>query len=131
MLLQPREFRDALADPLAGETFTAAGGHPMVVVEVRDAAGAADLSGLDTTALGCVVVLLAPDPAVLAGDLEFADLLLTDDATAGRPWVAPPGGARAGLANAASVITENPVAAASLALLLRSTRGLGVAAALI
>ena len=128
--LSPGEFRDALADPLVSERFSAVNGVPLVVVEVPTAAEAGRLTGigpLDVAGLPCVVLLLVPDPALIdAVPLEFADVVLTDDPGAPRPC-AP----AAGLGAIQASVRANPMAATALALLLRSSEARGVAAGLI
>ena len=59
------------------------------------------------------------------------DLLLTEDADADRPFTAPPSGLQAGLDAVVAALSANPVAATTLALLLRSTVAVSGAAALV
>ena len=130
---------EALADPKAAEVFSAVLGEPLLAVNVPDGASAAALSTLatseDAKALPCVLVLLVPDPTVFQGaghvPLLLGDVLLTDDPDAPRPFVAPEDGAEGGLAALQGVAGTNPIAATSLALLLRSAEGLDVPAGLI
>jgi hypothetical protein len=143
MILDVRGLLDALGDPKATETFSPVLGVPLVTVEVPDGASAAGLAGIvdpsrsavDLRALPCVVVLVAPDPAVFTGaghvPLLLGDVLLTDDPDAARPFVAPPGGTPAGLKALTAVAEANPLAASALALLLRSAEGLDVPAGLV
>lgn len=133
MLLKPQELRDALADPRAPERLSAAAGVPLIVVPVVDAAGAQHLTGLDVTSLPTVVVLQVPDPEVI-GDpdlLAVADIVLTDDPTAARPFTGPEDGPEAELERLSAMVHAQPVAAAALVLLLRSSSTLSVAAALV
>ncbi|GAA3395201.1 enoyl-CoA hydratase/isomerase family protein [Cryptosporangium minutisporangium] len=141
--LDVRALLDALGDPRATETFSPVLGVPLVAVEVPDGAAAAGLAGLvdpsrsavDVRALPCVVVLVAPDPAVFTGvghvPLLLGDVLLTDDPDAARPFVAPSDGSAAGLDALTAVAAANPLAASALALLLRSAEGLDVPAGLV
>jgi hypothetical protein len=139
MLIDVGGLRDLLADPRGGEAYSAVLGTPVLAVEVPDGAAAASLAPLATgaaaKALACVLVLVVPDPEVFAGaghvPLLLGDVLLTDDPAAPRPFVAPGDGAAAGLAVLAEVAGKNPVAATSLALLLRSAEGLDVPSGLI
>jgi hypothetical protein len=131
VLLQPGEFRDALLDPLAPEHFSAAAGNPLVIVEVSDPAGAALAERIGRTAvtsLPCVVVLLLTEPALLPVAPDFPDVVLTDDARADAPGPYAP---RSGLAAIEAAVRTNPVAAAALVLLLRSSGELTVPAGLI
>ncbi|TQS42729.1 enoyl-CoA hydratase/isomerase family protein [Cryptosporangium phraense] len=113
----------------------------MLAVEVPDGASAAGLaaivdpsrSAVDLRALPTVVVLLVPDPAVFDGaghvPLLLGDVLLTDDGSAARPYVT---GDVAGRLSALTAVAErNPVAATSLALLLRGSEGPDVPAGLV
>lgn len=131
--MRPREFSAALADPHSGERFSAVTGTPLVTVEVSDSAAAEHLSGIEVTSLPCVIVLLIRDPSVIRDPraLAVADIILTDDAGASRPFVAPAEGARRGLERLNAIVQAHPVAAAALALLLRSSSGLSVPAALV
>jgi hypothetical protein len=123
----------ALADPKATETFSAALGEPLLLVSVADGAAAAALSPLATSAqakaLPCVIVLDVPDPRVFQGaghvPLLFGDVLLSEDPDAPRPYVH---GNQAALED---TVKRNPIAATSLALLLRSAEGLDVPAGLV
>jgi enoyl-CoA hydratase/carnithine racemase len=125
-------LRELVADPAAAETISAAADCPLVVVEAGDGMAAAALAELDITALPAVVIVIARDPACLpAGAFGAADVILSEDALAGAPFVAPEGGIAAGLARLGAVVGEHPVAAASLALLLRSSGGLPAPAGLV
>lgn len=138
-----RELLDALGDPKAAESFSAALGEPLLAVEVPDAASAAGLAMLvdpsrsvtDLRALPCVLVLVVPDPAVFAGaghvPLLLGDVLLTDSLEAPRPYVTPADGSAAGLAALRARANANPLAASALALLLRSAEGLDLPAGLV
>ncbi|MFI5953240.1 enoyl-CoA hydratase/isomerase family protein [Cryptosporangium sp. NPDC051539] len=135
MILSVRELLDALGDPKATETFSAALGEPLLAVEVADGASAAGLaaivdpsrSAVDLRALPCAVVLSVPDPAVFTGSghvpLLLGDVLLTEDPDAPRPYVTPDDGIAGGLAALTAVADAAPIAAASLALLLRGAEG--------
>jgi enoyl-CoA hydratase/carnithine racemase len=130
--LDPLTFRDMLADPAAAETVSAAAGCPLVTLEVRSAAEARWLDGVDITAVPAVVVLVAPDPACLpAAGAIAADVILTEDLAAGAPFVAPPDGLAAGIALLDARLAANPVAGAALALQLRCAAELTVAAGLV
>ena len=139
MLIDAVELVDALGDPKASEAFAAVLGVPVLAVDVPDGAAAAALSTLATSeeakALPCVLVLIGPDPNVFEGcghvPLLLGDVLLTDDPAAPRPFVAPEDGAREGLRAIEGVADTNPIAATSLALLLRSAEGLDVPAGLV
>lgn len=131
--MQPREFSDAMADPRFSERFSAVTGTPLVVIEVADAAAAAYLPRLDVTSLPCVVVLLVPDPSVIRDPraLTVADVVLTDKGDAPRPFAVSDEGSGRGLERLSSIVQTHPVAAAALALLLRSSSGLSVPAGLV
>ena len=89
MPIDARTLRDVLADPGAAETFSAASGCPLVVVDADDPAALADV---DITALPAVVVLLAPDPGGLpTACFAAADVILTSDESAPAPFVRPEG----------------------------------------
>lgn len=127
-----RGFRDLLGDPAAVESMSAAAGVPLVVVEIADGSAGAALTGLDVTALPAVVAGVVRDPGCLPEAAYAAcDLLLTEDAHADRPFTAPPSGLQAGLDALVAAVSANPVAATTLALLLRSTVGVSGAAALV
>ena len=130
--LDPRTFRDMLADPALAETISAAAGCPLVMVKVADATEARWLEGLDITAVPAVVVVVAPDPACLpAGAASAADVILTEDAGAAAPFVASAGGLPAAVAQLDARLAENPVAGTALALLLRGSAGWMVPAGLV
>ena len=61
----------------------------------------------------------------------MADVVLTEDPATGGRYVAPPDGVQAGLDALGSAVAANPVAGTALALLLRSSTGLSVPAALV
>ena len=130
--LDARTFRELLADPALAETLSAAAGSPLIVIEVPGAAEARWLDGLDITAVPAVVVVVAPDPAGLPpAAAGAADVILTQDDAAGAPFVAPPGGLAAAVARLGERLAANPVAGTALALHLRSSAGLTVAAGLV
>jgi len=131
--MQPQEFREALADPRAPERLSTAADVPLIVVPVVDAAGAQHLARLDVTSLPCVVLLQVRDPEVIRDPnlLSVADVVLTDDDTAPRPFTTPEDGVEAGLERIGAVVHRHPVAATALALLLRSSSTLSVPAALV
>jgi hypothetical protein len=60
-----------------------------------------------------------------------ADVVLTEDRVAAPPFVCPQDGVQAGVDSIAAALAANPVAATSLALLLRSSSGLSVPARLV
>jgi hypothetical protein len=124
-------FRDLLADPAAAESLSAVAGSPLTVIEVADGASGKALAGLDITSLGGVVVVMADDPGCVPLEaFGAADVFLTEDAGAPAPFSAPPGGMRAGLEAIEATLADFPLAAATLALLLRSSASLPVPAAL-
>jgi hypothetical protein len=125
-------FRDLLADPAAAESLSAVTGCPQVVVEVTDGSAGLTLTGLDCEALPAVVIVVARDPGCLPGEaFAVADVVLTEDDSAGGPFAAPPGGVQAGLDALRSAVSASPVAGTTLALLLRSGARLSVPAAVI
>lgn len=127
-----RGFRELLSDPAAAESVSAAADCPLVVVEIEDGSAGAVLAELDVTTLPTVVVGVVRDPGCLPEAAYAAcDVLLTENAAADRPFTAPPGGLQAGLDALVAAISANPVAATTLALLLRSTAGLSVPAGLV
>jgi enoyl-CoA hydratase/carnithine racemase len=127
-----RTFRDLVSDPAAAESLSAVTGCPQVVVEVGDRSAGLALAGLEITALPLVVVVVTPDPRCLPADaFQAADVVLTQDKTAGPPFTAPQGGVQAGLDALGRALTANPVAATALALLLRGSACLTVPAALV
>ncbi|MFG1927335.1 enoyl-CoA hydratase/isomerase family protein [Cryptosporangium sp. NPDC048952] len=132
-----RELLDALGDPKAAETYSAVLGEPLLLIDVPDAASAAGLAMIvdpsrsvtDLRALPCVIVLVVPDPGVFAGaghvPLMLGDVLLTEAPDAPRPYVT-------GTADTLrSTALANPIAATTLALLLRSSEGLDATSGLI
>jgi hypothetical protein len=132
LFVDPSALADLLADPGAADTLSAASGCPLVVVQVSDASAAAPLRGLDIGALPAVVVVVAADASCLPPSAaSVADIVLTEDEAAPAPFTVPPGGIQAGLDAITSSLAISPVAATTLALLLRSSAGLGVTAGLI
>jgi hypothetical protein len=130
--LDARALRDLLADPAAAERLSAATGTPLVIVEVGDAAGGRELAGLDITLVPAVVLAVAADPRYLPpAAFPAADVILTEDAAAGAPFVGPADGVAAAIEQISASLDENPVAGTALALLLRSSAGLPVPEALI
>ncbi len=130
--LDPRTFRDVLADPALAETISAAVGCPLVTIQVPDAAQGRWLDGLDITAVPAVVLIVAPDPACLpAGAMNAADVILTEDDAAPSPFIAPAAGLGAAIKQLDARLALNPVAGTALALHLRSSAGLTVPAGLI
>ena len=130
--LDPATFRDLLADPAAAEGLSAVSGSPLLVVEVSDAAQARSLDGLDITLVPAVVIVVAPDPGSMTpAACAAADIVLTEDAAAGAPFVAPAAGIGPAIGKIAAVLAARPVAGAALALLLRSSASLPVPAALV
>lgn len=130
--LDPRTFRDMLAEPALAETISAAVGCPLVTVEVPDAMHGRWLDGLDITAVPAVVLVVAPDPACLpAGAVTAADVILTEDDAAPSPFVAPAAGLSAATEQLDARLALNPVAGTALALQLRISAGLSVPAGLI
>jgi Enoyl-CoA hydratase/isomerase len=125
-------LRDLLADPVAAEGLSAVTGTPLVIVEVGDAAAGQMLAGLDITLVPAVVLAVARDPLALPPDaFTAADVILTEDAAAGAPFVGPADGVSAAIETIGASLGENPVAGTALALLLRSSAGLPVPAGLI
>lgn len=132
MNLDAKTFRDLLADPAAVEIFSAATGCPLVIVEVSDGSASRWLTGLDITGLPAVVVAVAPDPAWLpALAAGAADIVLTENSGTAAPYVTPEKGLSAATAAIKVAVTASPIAATSLALLLRTSAGMPVAAGLI
>ena len=130
--LDARAFRDLLADPAAPERLSAVTGTPLVIVEADGAPAARSLAGLDITLVPAVVLAVVRDPRCLpAAAFPAADLILTEDTAAGAPFVAPAGGIGTAIENISASLNDNPVAGATLALLLRSCAGLPVPAALV
>jgi enoyl-CoA hydratase/carnithine racemase len=130
--LDPATFRELLAEPALAEGLSAATGSPLIVVEVADAAAGRLLAGLDLGTLPAVVLAVVPDPGCLPpGALAAADLILTEAAGAATPFTTPRGGLAAATGQVAATVAAHPVAAAALALLLRSSAGRPVPAGLI
>jgi len=130
--LDPGTFRDLLADPAAAEGLSAASGSPLLVVEASGAAQARGLDGLDITLVPAVVIAVARDPGSMPpAACAAADIILTEDAAAGAPFVAPATGIGPAIDNIAAVLAARPVAGTALALLLRSSAPLPVPAALV
>jgi hypothetical protein len=132
LTIDARAFRDLLADPAAAEPLSAVTGTPLVVVEVGDAAAARSLALLDITGVPAVVLAVVRDPMCLpAAAFPAADVILTEDTAAGPPFVGPAEGPAAAIEKISASMDENPVAGTALALLLRTSAGLPVPAALI
>ena len=130
--LDARALRDLLADPAAAEVLSAATGTPLVIIEVGDAAAGRELAGLDITLVPAVVLAVAADPRYLPpAAFPAADVILTEDAAAGAPFVGPADGVAAAIEQISATLDENPVAGTALALLMRSSAGLPVPEALI
>jgi enoyl-CoA hydratase/carnithine racemase len=130
--IEARDMAGLLANPAGVETLSAVTGCSLVVVEVADSSAGQALAGLDLMAVPSVVAVVARDPGCLPPDgFGAADLILTEDAGAAAPFVAPRDGIEAALTRLSGTVGECPVAAASLALLLRSAAGLPVPAGLI
>jgi enoyl-CoA hydratase/carnithine racemase len=130
--LDPRTFRDMLADPALAGTISAAVGCPLVMVDVPDATQGRWLDGLDITVVPAVVLVVAPDPSFLpAGAVKAADVILTEDDAAPAPFIAPPVGLDVAIDQLDARLAHNPVAGTALALQLRSSAGLSVPASLI
>src|SRR5260221_9217824 len=130
--LDARTFRDLLADPAAAEGLSAVMGSPLVIVEADDASAGRKLAGLDIALLPAVVLAVARDPLCLpAAAFPAADVILTEDKTAGAPFVGPADGVCAAIEKISASLDVNPVAGTALALLLRSSAGLPVPAALV
>jgi enoyl-CoA hydratase/carnithine racemase len=125
--IEARDMAGLLAIPAGVEALSAATGYPLVVVEVADGPAGKALAGLDLMAVPAVVAVVARDPGCLPTDaFGTADLILTEDADAASPFVAPRDGIAAALTRLSASVGECPVASASLALLLRSTANLPV-----
>jgi len=132
MCIDAQTFADVLTDPAGAETISAAAGCPLVIVRADSTGSAPALAGLDIAALPAVVVAVAADPSCLPSDcFAAADVILTEDGEAGAPFVRPEGGVQAGLTAIETALTASPVAGTSLALLLRTSAGLGVPAGLV
>jgi Enoyl-CoA hydratase/isomerase len=130
--IDARTFRDLLADPAVAEDVSAVAGCPLVIVEAGSGSDASALTGLDITAVPAVVVLVARDPGCLpAAAYAAGDIVLSEDVAVGAPFTAPAGGLEGGLSAISATLADNPVAGTALALLLRSSAGLTVPAALI
>jgi enoyl-CoA hydratase/carnithine racemase len=130
--LDPATLAELTASPAASEELTAAGGWPLIVVDVPDAAAAQCLAGVDITALPAVVVACVPDPGGFpAAAARAADVILTADECAPAPFVSWPGGPAAATGLIGDVLVAAPVAGTTLALLMRSAAGLTVPAALV
>jgi hypothetical protein len=130
--IDARTFHDLLAEPTAVETFSAAAGCPLVIIEVSDGSAARWLTDLDITELPAVVVAVVPDPVWLPPRAARAvDVVLTEDADAATTFTAPRKGLGAATAAIGEALAACPVAGTALALLLRSSAGMPVSAALI
>ena len=129
--LDAATFQDVVVDPGGAEALSAAAGAALVVVDAHDASDGRILAGADITSLPAVVVLVARDPDSLPpAAFGAADVILTEDPGPGSPFVAP-GDVMAAVKQIDAVLGSNPVAGASLAMLLRSSAGLSVPAALV
>ncbi len=130
--IDPKTFRELLADPAVAESLSAVSGCAHVIIDVTNRAAGQALVGLESTALPAVVVVVAADARYLPPEtFGVADVVLTEDETASAPFTAPAGGVQAGLDALGAALAANPVAGTALALLLRSSAGLTVPAALI
>src|SRR5260370_22101087 len=130
--LDARTFRDLLADPAAAEGRPAVLGSPRGLVEADAARAGRKPAGLAITLLPAVVLAVARDPLCLpAAAFPAADVILTEDKTAGAPFVGPADGVCAAIEKISASLDVNPVAGTALALLLRSSAGLPVPAALV
>lgn len=132
MNLDAKTFADLAAEPAAAEILSAVAGCPLVIVEVPDAAAAAWLTGLRSTALPAVVVLIVPDPGCLPPQAaEVGDVILTDDSRAPASFVTSPHGAAHAAGLIGAMLAEHPVAGTTLAMLLRTSAALPVPAAVV
>ena len=129
-------FSELTASPFAPDLASIATGTATVVVDIDEpGTGPADLGHL--ASLPCVVIgVIRSAPAGPDGGLSRAvDVLLSGtgvNAGAGVPGaVQPRGGIEAGLERLEASIGTNPLAATSLALLLRATLGRSVGEALV
>src|SRR5258708_13565458 len=114
-------FGDLLADPAAAEGLSAVMGSPLVIVEADDASAGRKLAGLDITLLPAVVLAVARDPLCLpAAAFPAADVILTEDKTAGAPFVGPADGVCAPIEKISARLDVNPLPGPPLPLLLRS-----------
>jgi enoyl-CoA hydratase/carnithine racemase len=130
--LDARDLRDLLADPTAAEGISAATGTPLLIVEADDAAAGRSLAHLDITGVPAVVLVIARDPQSLPpAAFSAADVILTEDTAAVAPFVGMTDGISAAVEKISASLDGRPVAGAALALLLRSSAGLPVPAALI
>jgi enoyl-CoA hydratase/carnithine racemase len=127
-------FRELLADPAMAESMSAVAGCPLIVVEVNSAAAGSLLADADIDAVPAVILIVVGDfrylPRAATG---AADVVLTEAAedVAGIPFIRPPGGVASGVAAIGAAMAANPVAGATLALLLRGSARLSVPAALV
>src|ERR1700744_4005076 len=111
---------------------SAVAGCPLVVVGVDGPAAGQQLAGLELAATPAVVVVVTSHPARLPADaMPAADVILTEDRDAPAPFTAPPGGPASAVARLEQRLAARPVAGTALALLVRSSAGLPVPAALI
>jgi enoyl-CoA hydratase/carnithine racemase len=102
-------------------------GRPVLAVLLDDADA---LVRIARVAPACVVVGVAPPGFDLALTPDV-DVLLTDARSPGRPWVTHADGLDAALAEISSAVERSPIAAVTLAQLLRLGRALDVEGALV
>jgi enoyl-CoA hydratase/carnithine racemase len=132
LTLEARALGELLADPATAAELSGATGTPLVIVEIGDAAAGSSLACLDITLVPAVVLAVARDPRCLtAAAFPAADVILTEDSSAGAPFVAAQDGVAAAIEQISTGIGENPVAGTALALLLRAAAGLSAPAALV
>src|SRR5258708_15175081 len=130
--LDARDLRDLLADPAAAEGISAATAPPLLIVQAGDAAAGRSLAHLDITGVPAVVLVSARDPRSLPpAAFSAADVILTEDTAAVAPFVGMTDGISAAVEKISASLNGRPVAGTALALLLRSSAGLPVPAALI
>src|SRR5260370_31587384 len=119
--LDARTFRDLLADPAAAEGLSAVMGSPLVIVEADDASAGRKLAGLDITLLPALVLAVARDPLCLPpAAFPAADVILTEDKTAGAPRVGPADGACAAIEKISAALHAQPGAGPAPPLLRRA-----------
>ena len=102
-------------------------GRPVLAVVLDDAAAVARIARVGPA---CVVVGIAPSGLAL-DPAPDVDVLLTDVPNAGRPWVTHEDGLDAALATISDAVARSPIAAVTLAQLLRVGRTLDVDGALV
>ena len=130
--LDPAMLADLTALPSAAEEMSAAGGWPLITVDVPNASAARHLVGVDITALPAVVVACVPDfGAFPAAAAHGADVILCEDERAPAPFVTWPDGIAAAVGLIDDAVAAAPVAGATLALLMRGSAGLTVPAAVV